>query len=165
MMIRMISRAVVFTLLVMVAFAESPDAQFLPLEGEWEGQFHVYTPDGTPVKILKARHTYKFIDKNKVEGTQKVTYPDGSIENIRTHDYVENGKLYCRVESDRYGTKLLEGRSDGTQIFWHRQDSETLETFRERVINGKIYAIDGYGVYGKDRSKAYTFFAEYKRVR
>jgi hypothetical protein len=145
--------------------AENPAAPFLPLEGEWQGHFYVYSPDGTLVRILEAHHIYKQIDKNTVEGTQKVKYPDGTIENVRTRDYVENGKLYCHVESDRFGTKLLNGRFDGSQIFWSRQDSQTLETFRERVIDGKIYAIDGYGIYGKDISKVYTYFAEYKRVK
>jgi hypothetical protein len=154
-----------FLLLAAIVSSQVPPNLFSGYTGEWKGIFYVYAPDGTPVKILKARHVYKIINNYTLEGTQTVTYPDGTVEKIHARDYVKNGKIYCRVESDRSGVKILEGRLDGSQIFWTRKDSETLETFRERIINGKIYAIDGYGIYGKDRSKVYTFFAEYKRIR
>lgn len=154
-----------FFLLAAVSTAQVPANLFSEYAGEWEGVFYVYAPDGTPVKSLKARHVYKIVDRYTLEGTQTITYPDGTTEKIQARDYVQNGKIYCRVESDRSGLKILEGHLDGSQIFWSRKDSETLETFRERIMNGKIYAIDGYGIYGKDRSKVYTFFAEYKRVR
>jgi hypothetical protein len=154
-----------FLLFAVDVISQIPPNLFSGYAGEWQGIFYVYAPDGTPVKTLKARHVYKIINKYTLEGTQTVTYPDGTVENIHARDYVENGKIYCRVESDRTGVKILEGRLDGSQIFWSRKDSETLETFRERIINGKVYAIDGYGIYGKDRSKVYTFFAEYKRIR
>ena len=145
--------------------AQVPANLFAGYAGQWEGIFYIYAPDGSLIKSLKARHVYKNIDAYTLEGTQTVTYPDGTIERIRARDYVEKGKLFCRVESDRSGVKVLEGRLDGSQIFWSRKDSETVETFRERIVNGKIYAIDGYGIYGKDRSKIYTFVAEYKRIQ
>jgi len=154
-----------FFLLAAVPSTQVPANLFSEYAGEWEGVFHVNAPDGTQIKSLKARHVYKIVDQYTLEGTQTITYPDGTTEKIQARDYVQNGKIYCRVESDRSGVKVLEGRLDGSQIFWSRKDSETLETFRERIINGKIYAIDGYGIYGKDRPKVYTFFAEYKRVR
>jgi hypothetical protein len=148
-----------------ISWAQVPANLFAGYAGEWEGIFYIYAPDGSLIKSLKARHVYKNVDAYTLEGTQTVTYPDGTIERIVARDYVENGKLFCRVESDRSGVKILEGRLHGSQIFWSRKDSETVETFRERIVNGKIYAIDGYGIYGKDRSKIYTFAAEYKRIR
>ena len=150
--------------LTAITSAQVPANLFAGYAGQWEGTFYIYSPDGSLIKSLKARHVYKNVDAYTLEGTQTVTYPDGTVERIRARDYVENGKLFCRVESDRSGVKVLEGRLDGSQIFWSRKDSETVETFRERIVNGKIYAIDGYGIYGKDRSKIYTFVGEYKRV-
>ncbi|MCI0414499.1 hypothetical protein L0222_17115 [bacterium] len=152
-------------LVAAVSPGQVPANLFSEYAGEWKGIFYVYAPDGTPVKSLKVHHVYKVVDKYTLEGTQMVTYPDGTTEKILARDYVENGKLYCRVDSDRSGVKILEGRLDGSQIFWSRKDSETIETFREEIVDGKTYAINGYGIYGKDRSKVYTFFAEYKRVR
>jgi len=154
-----------FFLLAGMTSAEIPANLFSEYAGEWEGMFYVYAPDGALIKSLKARHVYKIVDKYTLEGTQTVTYADGTVEKVQARDYVEKGKIYCRVESDRSGVKILQGRLDGAQIFWSRKDSELLETFRERIINGKLYAIDGYGIYGKDRSKVYTFFAEYRRIR
>lgn len=156
---------VIFLLQVITASGQIPPNVFSEYAGEWEGMFTVYKPDGTLVKRLKAHHQYKVVNKYTLEGTQTVTYPDGTIEQIKARDYVQNGKIYCRVESDRTGVKILEGRLEGSQIFWSRKDSETLETFRERIVDRKIYSIDGYGIYGKDRSNVYTFFAEYKRIR
>lgn len=155
---------VLFFPLVVIVYAQIPANVFSEYAGEWEGIFYVYKPDGTLVKRLKAHHVYKIIDNYTLEGGQTVTYPDGTIEKIKTRDYVQNGKIYCRVESDRSGVKVLEGRFDGSQIFWIRKDAQTVESFRERVLNGKVYAIDGYGIYGKDRANVYTFFAEYKRI-
>lgn len=152
-------------LVAAISLAQVPANVFSEYAGEWKGIFYVYAPDGTPVKSLKVHHVYKVVDQYTLEGTQTVTYPDGTTEKIHARDYVEKGKIYCRVDSDRSGVKILEGRLDGKQIFWSRKDSEAIETFRERIINGKTYAIDGYGIYGKDRSKVYTFSAEYKRVR
>jgi hypothetical protein len=156
---------VIFFLLVMSAYSQIPANVFSEYAGEWEGIFNVYKPDGTLVKRLKAHHLYRVIDKYTLEGTQTVTYPDGTIEKIKARDYVQNGKIFCRVESNLSGVKVLEGKLEGSQIFWSRKDAETLEMFRERIVNGKIYAIDGYGIYGKDSSNVYTFFAEYKRIR
>lgn len=132
--------------------------------GEWEGVFYVYTPDGQPVKSLKAHHIYK-IAGSSLDGTQIVVYPDGIIEKVIAHHYLNEGKLYCRLESDKFGVKILEGRVDGSQIFWSRKDIDDLESFRERIVEDRLYVIDGYAIYGKDRSTVYTFFAEYKRVR
>ena len=139
---------------------------FAEYAGKWKGTFYVYSPDGKLLNKLEAEHSYRISDPYTLEGTQTVRYPDGSIERIQAKDYVQNGKLYCRVESDRSGVKILEGKMEGNQIFWWRHQKDVTESFRERVINGgRLYAIDGYGIYGADHTKVYTFFAEYRRIQ
>lgn len=134
--------------------------------GEWKGTFRVYSPDGTLIKTMKAHHIYKRIDANTIEGEQTIEYSDGTIEKVKATDALTNGKLTCTVESNLYGRKVLEGHVDGDQIFWSRKEKDVIESFRERVIDGgTIYAIDGYGIYGTDRGKIYTFVGEYKRIK
>jgi hypothetical protein len=134
--------------------------------GEWEGIFRVYSIDGKLIKTMQAHHNYRRIDENTIEGEQTIKYSDGTVEKVKAKDELKNSKLTCTVESNLYGRKVLEGHMDGDQIFWSRQEKDVIESFRERVIdNGKIYVIDGYGIYGADRSKIYTFVGEYKRVR
>ncbi len=109
---------------------------------------------------------YKEIDKFTLECKQTVTYDDGSIEKIQVRDYVERGKLFCRVQSDRFGLKILEGRMEQNQIFWWRKEEGAIESYRERITaSGKLYLIDGYGIYGNDPPKVYTFWGEYKKIR
>jgi hypothetical protein len=133
--------------------------------GEWQGTFRVYSPEGKLIKSMQAYHIYKRVDQFTIEGLQRIVYSDGKVENIKARDSLKNGKLTCEVESDLYGRKVLEGHVEGNQVFWWRKDKDAFESFRERVINdGKIYAIDGYGIYGPDRSTIYTYAGEYKRV-
>jgi hypothetical protein len=134
--------------------------------GEWKGTFSVYSSDGKLIKTMQAHHIYKRINQNTIEGEQTIRYSDGTIEKVKATDSLNNGRLTCTVESNLYGHKVLEGHLDGDQVFWSRKEKDVIESFRERIIDdGKTYAIDGYGIYGADRSKIYTFVGEYKRVR
>jgi hypothetical protein len=134
--------------------------------GEWKGTFRVYSADGQLIKTMDAHHIYKRIDANRIEGEQTIKYSDGTIEKVKATDLLKDGKLTCTVESNLYGRKVLGGHVDGDQIFWSRQEKDVIESFRERVNdNGNTYAIDGYGIYGADRGKIYTFVGEYKRIR
>ncbi|MCI0606666.1 hypothetical protein L0156_27085, partial [bacterium] len=99
--------------------------------GEWIGKFYVYTPDGKLLKSMAVHHVYRESGKYTLEGTQTVTYDDGSKENVQVKDYVEAGKLFCRVQSDRFGLKILEGRMEGNQIFWWRTEKGVIESYRE----------------------------------
>jgi hypothetical protein len=134
--------------------------------GEWKGTFQVYSVEGKLIKSLQAHHVYRRVDEYTIEGEQTVLNNDGKVEKVKARDSIKNGRLSCIVESDVHGVKVLEGHTDGDQIFWSRKDEDAVESFRERVIDGgKTYLIDGYGIYGKDRSQIYTFVGEYKRVR
>jgi hypothetical protein len=152
-----------FVPLLLVCSLVQAGTPFGPYSGEWKGEFHVYTPDGKLVKNIQAWHVYKVIDEATLSGLQTLTYQDGTIEKVHATNYIKNGTLYCRVSSDRFGDKELQGRFDGNQIFWWRMEKDIVESYRERILNhGKTYAIDGYGIYG---SKIYTFFGEYTKVR
>jgi hypothetical protein len=158
--------ALLFIGATIVTAKENEQKLFEGYLGEWKGTFRVYSSDGKLIKTMKAHHIYKRIDANTIEGEQTVEYSDGTIEKVKAKDALNNGKLTCTVESNLYGRKVLEGQLDGDQIFWFRNEKDAIESFRERVTNnGNIYAIDGFGIYGTDRSKIYTFVGEYKRIQ
>lgn len=155
-----------FLSITSVIFGEIETKLFDGYLGEWKGTFRVYSPEGNLIKSMQVHHKYWRVNKSTIEGQQNIVYSDGKTEKVKATDSLNNGRLTCTVESDITGRKILEGHVDGNQIFWWRKDKDAIESFRERITDsGKMYAIDGYGIYGVNRANTYIFVGEYERIR
>ena len=149
---------------------EMAKAAFEPFTAPWQGRFRVFNFDGKLLDELQIEQRYwwegevqhaKFIERNR----------DGRLVTAKARNYVENGKLYCEVEKDSGEKTVHLGHYENGMLFWYRKtaDGKTVESFKERVVaeaSGKVYYIDGFGVYGQGAGASYLLFeGRYEEVK
>lgn len=142
------------------AHAQTAREIFAPFTGQWKGVFKVYTHEGKLINQIAVEQRYwwegevqhaAFVEKSQ----------DGKIVRAQARNYEANGKLYCAVEKDNGEKSLHLGRFEDGALFWFRKEEGTLESFKERVLqgrNGKEYHIDGFGVYGSGEGASHLLF-------
>lgn len=149
--------------------AADDTAPFARWAGVWEGVFVSRRPDGTPVESTRVRQEY--IDVNPLEQSVVITDKQASGVTIVSHGTNRSvpGGLECRVTDPNGVSKVLEGRKEGTAIFWHRRvlSAGIEESFREEILRtptGDLYTIDGVGFYGGAAGTVLLFEGRYRRV-
>lgn len=144
------------------------DAPFRPWNGTWKGKFKVFSYDGKLLNVLKVSQTYTELKPTDQRAQFTEFDKDGKKTTAKARNWVEGGKLLCRVEKSdgsvvtHVGRKLKNGG-----LCWHRKDKEAQESFFEKVIkegDQTFYVINGFGIYGKDR-KAYYFEGRYQQQK
>lgn len=135
----------------------SPELRRLlaPLVGRWQGVFKVFQPDGQPVRKIDVWQHYVWMD-DVLGGNFMERGPDGTVIHAKARLGEDQGQLFCEVtKSDSTGS-LHFGRWEDRCLFWHRRDDENgvVECFKELIVRspkGRIYMIDGFGVYGHEQ--------------
>ena len=142
------------------AHAQSAREIFAPFNAHWKGTFKVYAHDGRLLNTIAVEQRYWWEDN-----VQRATFieksRDGKIVRAQAKNYAENGKLFCAVEKDNGEKSLHLGQYEDGALFWFRQEEGRIESFKERVLQGKAgkeYHIDGFGVYGCGKEASYLLF-------
>ena len=143
-----------------------PEGVFRPWDGEWRGDFVIYSPTGDR-RVIQVRHIYRSRDDHHQDGEIHDTLPDGTTVHKTAVNSIEDGQLFCRVYEED-GSLEVEHRGvyvDG-HILWSSTDHKgrIRQVFRERV-EGDRYFIDGVGIYGSDRQVVEIYTGRYRRVR
>ncbi len=152
-----------FLLLLISTFpaqAQTSREIFAPFTAHWKGVFKVYAYDGRLLDQIDVEQRYWW------EGSvQRATFiekaRDGNVVRAQAKNYEENGKLFCAVEKDNGEKSLHRGHYEDGALFWFRSESGKIESFKERVVQGragKEYHIDGFGVYGRGKEASYLLF-------
>ena len=135
---------------------------FDPFTAHWKGVFKVYNYDGRLLDELQVEQRYwweggvqhaEFLDR----------YRDGRTVRAKARNYEKDGVMYCEVEKETGEKTVHRGHFEDSALFWYHKnaDGSKIESFKERVIEdstGKVYYIDGFGVYGKGESASYLIF-------
>ena len=137
-----------------------------PLVGRWKGRFKVFEPDGTLIRRIEVRQEY-FWTGDVLCGDYLEEAADGNVTHARARLGENEGALFCEVKkSDATGTLHL-GKWEEHYLFWHRRDDSegVVECFKEFIVHapkGRIYMVDGFGVYGTNQ---YLFEGQYWEQR
>ncbi len=142
------------------AHAQSAHEIFAPFNAQWKGVFKVYSHDGRLLDQIDVEQRYWW-EGNVQRATFIEKARDGKIVRAQARNYEENGKLFCAVEKDNGEKSLHRGHYEDGALFWFRNESGKIESFKERVLQGragKEYHIDGFGVYGSGKEASYLLF-------
>lgn len=150
---------------------------FTPLEGKWQGRFHVYEDslgqragkaqpeispgfdlNQLPLKLIltidvQQEYTSEtpYFQRVKITDTYRDASGGKKTEKSVGVNKIENGKLWCVVKKPDE-TVIHSGRTEGVNvIIWQRELHNPLkiEYFRETVLENE-YHITGWGYYGDD---------------
>ncbi|MCI0699089.1 hypothetical protein L0337_44690 [candidate division KSB1 bacterium] len=133
-----------------------------PFNANWRGEFKVYNFDGKLIDQLEVEQRYSWKGDEQI-GVFIERYKDGKVVRARARNYEKDGQLVCEVEKDSGERTLHLGRFEDGALFWYRQtpDGKITESFKERVVRtgaGRVYQIDGLGVYKSENTTSILLF-------
>lgn len=145
--------------------SSTPDGIYRPWDGEWKGEFAIYSPTGEK-RSIQVHHVYRSRSDTHQDVEIFDTLPDGATIRKTATNTVEDGRLVCRVfeEDGRLEVEHQGALVDGYLIWSSRDaDGRVRQVFRERVV-GDLYTIDGFGIYGAQREVVEIYAGRYRRV-
>ena len=136
-------------------------------EGEWEGTYVTYRPDGTALESSEVR-----VENNGVsDGEQTVVItrrrPDGHTVMTSGRRSLAGDTMEYRFTNPDGTLETLSGRRVGDAIFWHPSDPAVEgESYREEILptaDGDLYLVDG-AMLRRDGHGMLLFEGRYHRV-